>query len=436
MPIKDGEMSLSPLWRICAAVAAAVAVGVALGAWWVRSETPPGERVRGAAEGRIVEVPTLPALAAEPAAATDSPPTAPAPELPEVHEIRAACPSLIGELTAECESALERRFVGNWASGPGSFVPGVTYGEIFALDGSTYATVRDALLRPECRVPPGQMRADLGEICAADATARLALLHFVCDHWTVEDPDGTEWLRLESRFENQRWDVEPDNAEWRDQQSYLRGREMKELNAYERSWTYRKCRAMRAGALAWRGFRLDHVADPARLRRWPPRHHRIRHGPVSWWSDPLWESAARLGNGLAFDRLLLIEGQLDEEPLAALFAAMEARNPVFAQAKLSEVARDETAMLAHALAAQMLALLQGLEVEWRLKWAGDGDARMWYWREDGEWVDSWGGSFPFEAHERFEATLEAQRIVARIAAEQGWNADDLDWSQVAAPADR
>ena len=61
---------------------------------------------------------------------------------------------------------------------------------------------------------------------------------------------------------------------------------------------------------------------------------------------------------------------------------------------------------------------------------------MWHWMEDGEWVDSHGRLLRFEAHERFEATLEAKRIVARIAEQQGWDADSLDWSQVAAPNDR
>ena len=419
-----------------AALAVAAAGGVALGTWWAHSEAPPGRRAHDANGGRIAEVPKH--TAAREPAAFHAAPAPPAPRLPDVHDIRAACPSLVGELTAQCESALERRFVGAWAQLPSSLVTGVTYGELFALDESTYATVRDALARPECRVPPGRMRADLGESCAADAMARLALLHFVCDVWTVEDPDGSERLRLESRFENQRWDVEPDNAEWRDQRSYLRGREIKELNAYEGSWQYRKCRTMPAEALEWRGLGLDHVADTANLRRWPPRHYLLAReltSARSWWSDPLWESAARLGSELAFDKLLLVEGQLREDPMAALFAAMEARNPVFAQAKLSELVHDETAMLAHAMAAQMLARRQGLEVEWRSMWLNEGQ-RMWHWTEDGEWADSLGRLVRFEAHERFEATLEAKRIVARIAEQQGWDADGLDWSQVAAPDDR
>ena len=420
------------------ALAVAVAGGVVFGTWSVRNEAPADGRAHGVTDGRIAEAPAIPAPVAEPVATVNAAPTPPPPGLPDVHDIRAACPSLIGELTAQCESALERRFVGNWAYGPGSLVRGVTYGELFGLGKSTYATVRDALARPECRVSPGRMRADLGESCAADAMARLGLLHFVCDRWTVRDPDGSEPLRLETRFENERWEVEPDNAEWRDQRSYLKGREVKELNAYERSWKYRKCRAMGAEALEWRGFRLDHVADTARLRNWPPRDYRMRHGRISarsWWSDPLWESAARLGSELAFDRLLLTEGDLREEPMAALFAAMEARNPVFAQAKLSELVYDDTAMLAHAMAAQMLAWRQGLDVEWRSMWLDEGK-RMWYWTEDGEWADSVGRHIRLEAHERHEATVEAQRIVARIAAQQGWDADGLDWSQVAAPDDR
>ena len=425
----------------CAAVAAVAAGGIALGTWWGRSATPLDPQMQGAIEESIPETPTPLALVAEPPAAADSAPAPPVPALPDVHEIKAACPSLIGELTAQCNTVLQRRFGGEWPQRPRPLLPGVTYAEIFALDGSTYAAVRNALSRPECRVPPGRMRADLSQICAADAIARLALLHFVCDRWTAQDPDGSERLRLESRLEDQRWDVEPDNAAWRDQRSYLRGREVKELTAYQRSWKYRKCRAMPAEVLEWRGLRFDHIADTEYVRDGPPWHvvpAREDHTASSWstWlSNPLWEAAARLGSELAFDNLLQVESQLGREPMAGLFAAMEARNPVFTQRKLSELVHDDTATLAHAMAAQMLAQLQGLEVEWRAGWQGQGE-RMWYWTEDGEWVSSWGAARRFEAHERLEATLEAKRIVARIAAQQGWDADGLDWSQVAAPDDR
>ena len=429
------------LWA-CVAIAIAAASGVALGTWWVRGEAPPDEQGHGAVERRVVKVAALPVATAEPAAAAGVSPASSAPRLPDVHEIRAACPSLVGELTAQCESALERRFAGEWPQRPRPLVPGVTYRELFALDESTYAAVRDALARPECRVPPGRMRADLGQRCAADAMARLGLLHFVCDRWAAQDLDAGERLRLETRFENERWDVEPENVVvWRDQRSYLMAREVRELNAYDRSWIYRKCRAMPAEVLEWRGLGFDHIADSEYVRHGPPWRvvpHVTPSNAAMWLSNPLWESAARLGSELAFDNLLDVKDQLRREPMAALFAAMEARNPVFAQRKLSELAydnNDNNAMLAHAMAAQMLALRQGLAVEWRTGWRGQGK-RMWHWAEDGEWADSLGRLLRFEAHERFEATLEAKRIVARIAAQQGWDADGLDWSQVAAPDDR
>ena len=332
-------------------------------------------------------------------------PTPPASRLPDVYEIRAACPSLIGEFTTECESALERRFAGEWRQRPRAFVAGVTDEEIFALDGSTYIAVRDALARRECRVPPGQMRPDLSESCAADAMARLGLLHFACDRWAARDPDGSARLRLESRFENERWEVEPDNAEWLDQEGYLASREHNELVAYERSWAYRKCRAMPTEALDWRGLRFDHIADTEYVRHGPPWLASTHSGEhmasyvAAWLSNPLWEAAARLGSELAFDNLLGVKEQLGREPMAGLFAAMEAHNPVFAQRKLSELVRDDTAMLAHAMAAQMLARLQGLDLEWRTGWQGQG-RRMWHWTEDGEWAGSRGGLLRFEPHER------------------------------------
>ena len=83
----------------------------------------------------------------------------------------------------------------------------------------------------------------------------------------------------------------------------------------------------------------------------------------------------------------------------------------------------------------MLARLQGLDLEWRTGWQVQG-RRMWHWTDDGQWWDSLGALLRFEPHERQAATLEAKRIVACIAAQQGWDADGLDWSQVAAPDDR
>ena len=291
-------MSRKRVWA-CAALAVAAAGGVALGIWSARCAVPPGERAQGITEGRITEVPIRRAPVAARATVADAVPMPPTPHLPDVYEIRAACPSLIGDLTAQCESALERRFVGTWAQRPRSLLSGVTYGELFALDGSTYAAVRTALARPECRVPPGRMRADLGERCAADAMVLLGLLHFTCDRWTAQDRDGDERLQVETRLENERWEVEPDNAEWLDQEDYLRGREVKELNAYDGSWKYRKCRAM-PEALEWRGLRFEHIADGEYTRDGPPWHAwpdleaYIASTAPSWLSHPLWESAARL----------------------------------------------------------------------------------------------------------------------------------------------
>ena len=134
-----------------AARAVAAAGAVALGTWWGRGEVPSGERMHGVTKDRITGTPVLPAPLAEPATAVDPAPPL-APRRPDVHEIRAACPSLI-----------------------------------------------------------------------------------------------------ESRFEHERWAVEPDEAALLDQEDYLARRENNELLAYEGAWIYRKCRAMPAEALAWRG---------------------------------------------------------------------------------------------------------------------------------------------------------------------------------------
>ena len=191
--------------------------------------------------------------------------------------------------------------------------------------------------------------------------------------------------------------------------------------AYRRAWTYHKCQPLRP-VLEWRGLALDHVRD---ISAGPPDPFSPYGVDDRWLSDPLLEAAARAGSAFALMRLLVSHYQLEDEAMARMFAEFEAHNPTLAQAKLAEIALGpemEEEMLAHAMAAQMLAPLQGVVAEW-----------SWEWTEEAAWVDSWGGRLWFTADQHEDATEEAERIVVRIAEQQGWDATNLDWTRVAAP---
>ena len=346
-------------------------------------------------------------------------------DLHDLRELQAACPSLVGKLAEECASALERRFAGNSEWYPRTvLLPELTAADIFALTESTLAGVQGALSRPECQVPAGRFRADLRESCAADEMAKLALLHRKCSEWVDADPDRTKRLHVETMLDEARWDVEPKVGDWLDEENYLRMRSNNEAMAYANAWTYHKCQARRI-VLEWRGLALDHVRD---ISGGPPVPFQPYGGHTMWLSNPLLRAAIRVGSELALMQLPLHPRQIEEEPLASMFAELEAHNPTLAHVKMAQTALSDTKTLAHAMAAQMLAPLQGLNAAWRRH-----DAWRWQWTEEGAWHSSFGGRDWFTADEHKEATEKAERIVARIAEQQGWDATNLDWTRVAAP---
>ena len=212
------------------------------------------------APGVAVAAPSVSTGAATPRPALPVAPDAVAAP-PNLEPLQAACPSLVGKLAEECASALERRFAGNLMWYPRTvLLPELTAADIFALTESTLARVQTALSRPECRVPAGRFRTDLRESCAADAMAKLALLHRKCSEWVDADPDRTKRLHIETMLDEARWDVEPKIPDWLDEENYLRMRWNNEAMAYANAWTYHKCQARRA-ILEWRGLALDHVRD-------------------------------------------------------------------------------------------------------------------------------------------------------------------------------
>ena len=255
---------------------------------------------------------------------------------PNLEPLQAACPSLVGKLAEECASALERRFAGNSMWYPRTvLLPELTAADIFALTESTLAGVQTALSRPECRVPAGRFRTDLREICAADAMAKLALLHRKCSEWVDADPDRTKRLHIETMLDEARWDVEG-------------VRECLDIPQVPSP-------ARRSGVAGPRARpcagRLRRAARPLRAIWWA----------TMWLSNPLLRAAIRVGSELALMQLPLHPRQLEEEPLASMFTELEAHNPTLAHVKMAQTALSDTKTLAHAMAAQMLAPLQRLE---------------------------------------------------------------------------
>ena len=108
------------LWT-CVALAVAVAGGVLLGIWSLGHDVPTAERAHQAAANNPAQQDSTPRNSMPERAVRAGDGVVPLPSVPrapDVHELRAACSSLIGVLTAECESALERLFVDMWAHSP------------------------------------------------------------------------------------------------------------------------------------------------------------------------------------------------------------------------------------------------------------------------------------------------------------------------------
>ena len=255
--------------------------------------------------------------------------------------------------TDECEAALERRYrdrVPDLKPLDRQFRPvmlgePVTWAEVFDDPAGDLAAAREALGRPECLVPKGQLRLDLREDCAADEIAKLAILRAECAvsihrHYS-----------LESR--QRRWDTGlADAHRAADQAEYHRRLERMDDDWFGMMWRLGKCRALPEGALGALG---------------PFRR------PLGWWilgheQVELMLTAARLGSDWALSSVLWwplnVSNPGDEELNTSedVINEVGGERPVLAE--LLRMRRAQGAeQIAHALVALQLGDALGVPVQ-------------------------------------------------------------------------
>ena len=186
------------------------------------------------------------------AAATTSVAVAePAPEL-DHDTLWRLCPSLWGELSDDCMAALEARYADRAAGLRDFDIPplplstSITWRQVYADPAATRRIVADALRNPECRVPEGQVRPDLGEVCAADAMTRFAILQQQCGLILLKKGSGASRQRI---WESVSSSIENDKS--LDFDEYHRHRTNIDEDEFRGTWHVRKCRAAEPVVRAW-----------------------------------------------------------------------------------------------------------------------------------------------------------------------------------------
>lgn len=201
----------------------------------------------------------------------------------------------VAEFTAECLAILERRYQDSVPDPlpmkrkfrPVMLGEPVTWGEVFDGVVAGLAAVEDALDRPECLVPEGRFRLDLGDACAANDIARLAILRRECVHLLPHD-GSLEGRRLS-------WDAHMRTVDRAaDQAEYYRRLEQLDERWFGMMWRLGKCRAVPKAALGDLGPFLRPL------------------GPGNFDMDQIdmMEAAARLGSNWALSSVLHMRGNV------------------------------------------------------------------------------------------------------------------------------
>lgn len=200
-----------------------------------------------------------PLLALAMAAAAASPAAA---AVQSATSLPASCGNLWEEMSEECMSALETRYLDERVSRTRRFEPGgrpdnrlrpfqplprrvlVRWRDVFDAPLATRRQVEGALGRAVCLVPEGAYEPDLAETCAAAALARLGILHAACVPFLGRDSDGDYWEGRWS-FEFERLDEEvPERGP-----EYDRRRAVIEEARIHFAWRLQMCRAVPPSAL-------------------------------------------------------------------------------------------------------------------------------------------------------------------------------------------
>ena len=213
----------------------------------------------------------------------------------EVERVRGLCTPLWRDPSVECTVALDRIYLDrdvtlNWHSepfrdpaegvkrpwGPKPLRDALVWRHVFEDPLALRRMVEAAVADPQCLAMRGEVRHRLREVCAADAFARLSVLHFACGRILYSDGDELHrgwpvaWAR-ERRYLKE--DAQsPDDYAWR----------LATLNESELhfAWRLTKCRAVPQRAME-------------RIVALPLRSHHTLGGNQHM---ELRQIAARLGN--------------------------------------------------------------------------------------------------------------------------------------------
>lgn len=201
-------------------------------------------RLRGLVVLAVATAATGPAFAATTGRA---PPTLP----PE------GCADLWGNMSTACMSVLDERFLDEPASRSRHFHPGgypdedrlpflprprdlpVRWRDVFDAPLETRRLVEKALGRADCIVPEGAFQPELGEVCGAEALARLGMLHASCTPFLARDSDGEYW--------EGRWSVELERLDEQVPEAgdeHRRRRAVIEEAKVHFAWRLQTCRAV------------------------------------------------------------------------------------------------------------------------------------------------------------------------------------------------
>ena len=216
------------------------------------------------------------------------------PPASEIEKLSHSCKPLWGEMPAECLATLDKLYARpdvtrNWhsehfedpADGPSEpWTPlpisdRIVWRDVFTDPMALRRRVDEAAAKAECRALPGESRYELRGACAADAFARLSVLHRACGR--ILKWDGSEYhdgWAFEWDWER-RWLYEGAS----DAEALARRTATLAESELHFAWRLRKCRTVPAEAMS-RVFAL----------RLPP-HHSTRNQHVE-----LLQVAARLGS--------------------------------------------------------------------------------------------------------------------------------------------
>ncbi len=242
------------------------------------------------------------------------------------------CPSPWSRIGEECAEALDDRYMREpvglaqlhddpigWERSPPAAFDGIEWRDVFVDPEQTREAALAALSREECHVAEGERRPDLGETCAADAIAKLAMLHDACvmplvlhsgfNPWRAPGQEPTWFGPSDAELDGywvhwvERLDEDPSLSV----EDYWDRRAEIDDARFRFAWRLMRCKAVPETSLAW----LDDLPRPTGD---PQNQHQGAH---------LTAIAARLGSEWAQREMEQAEGIARENRKRRQRALME-----------------------------------------------------------------------------------------------------------------